>query len=276
MSAPKLGCHVQTWGAVRLRAAGAGSVAQLHFESRAPFHRALTDIELAGYDGVEVFDGDLLAWDRAGLSVADSGVEFCGVYVGGYLIYDELWPEERARIERTCEVAARHGGGHLVLGVGGVHPGGVRPGDLDRIAARLGDLADDARRHGLTAHYHPHPGPGGHTPADIETILAASSLPICPDTAVLLTGGVDPVAFVARHADRIGYAHLKDHRRGVDVEVGFGDIDLRAIVATLAASGATSWLVTELDASHTDPGASARAMAGFVRGALAAGEERST
>lgn len=269
---PKLGCHVQTWGAVRLRAAGAGSVAGLQFESCAPFHRALTDIRLAGFDGVEVFDGDLAAWDAAGLRVADAGLELSGVYVGGYLIYDDLWPEERERIRRSAALAAAHGAVNIVLGVGAVHADGVRPGDLQRIAERLVKLVDDARAEGVVAHYHPHPGAGGHTPTDVETILDAAPVGICPDTAVLAAGGVDPLALVRRHLARIDYAHLKDSFCGVDVEVGAGDLPLLNIVAALAGRG-SAWLITELDASHTDPGTSARFMATFVRRALAAGRE---
>lgn len=268
-ASPKLGCHVQTWGAVRLRAAGAGRVAGLQFESRAPVHRALTDIRLAGFDGVEVFDGDLAAWDAEGLRAADAGLELSGVYVGGYLIYDDLWPEERERIRRTAALAAAHGAANLVLGVGAVHADGVRPGDLQRIAERLVTLADDARAEGVAAHYHPHPGDGGHAPADIETVLAAAPVGICPDMAVLAAGGVEPLAFVRRHAARIDYAHLKDGFHGVDVEVGAGDLPMTDIVADLAHRG-SAWLITELDASHTDPGTSARYMAAFVRRALAA------
>jgi inosose dehydratase len=274
MSAPRLACHVQTWGAVRLRAAGAGALTNLHFESRAPFHQALTDIRLAGFDGVEVFDGDLLAWSTAGHRVADMGLELCGVYVGGYLIYEELWPEERLRIARTMDTAAAAGCTNVVLGVGGVHADGVRPGDLGRIARRLDTLAEDARAAGLRAHYHPHPGAGGHTPADIDAVLAATSLSLCPDMAVLRSGGVDPLAFVRRYASRIDYAHLKDNRRGVDVEVGQGDIDMRGIISALTPRA--GWLVTELDSSYAAPVESARVMAGFVRSAIAsrgAGEE---
>jgi inosose dehydratase len=268
MTKPKLGCHVQTWGAVRLRAAGAGSAANLHFESAAPFHRSLTDIKLVGFDGVEIFDGDLVAWQAEGCVVDDMGLELSGVYVGGYLIYDDLWPEERERIARTAALAADQGSRHIVLGVGGVRGTGVRPDDLDRIADRLSVLADDARSHGVAAHYHPHPGAGGHAPRDIETVLARTSVSVCPDMAVLRSGGVDPLTFVHDHGERIRYAHLKDNRGGVDVEVGIGDIDMRGIVAHLVARGA-EWLVTELDASHTAPVESARSMLAVVRGAVA-------
>ena len=157
-----------------------------------------------------------------------------------------------------------------MLGVGAVHAGGVRNGDLQRIAERLVALAADACAEGVVAHYHPHPGAGGHAPADIETVLDAAAIGVCPDMAVLAAGDVEPLAFVRRHAARIDYAHLKDARGGVDVEVGAGDLPMTDIVTSLADRGST-WLITELDASHTDPGTSARFMAAFVRRALAAG-----
>ena len=265
---PPLACHIQTWGAVRLRAAGAGSIGSLHFESRAPLEKALTDIALVGFDGVEIFDGDLIALEGSGLDLDTFGLRLSGVYVGGYLVYDEIWSEERARIAATCELAATHGAKHVVLGVGGIRSTGVHVDDLQRIGERLELLAADAAEHGVRAHYHPHPSPGGHTPEHIESVLSATSVGICPDMAVLLVGGVDPVAFCERHAERIAYTHLKDHRNGVDVEVGRGSIDMRAIVRGLVDGGRSDWIVTELDASRTQPVESARSMAAFVRAAM--------
>ena len=268
LAGPRLACHIQTWGAVRLRAAGVGSIGALHFESRAPLERALTDIGLVGFDGVEVFDGDLLALEASGLDLDTFGLRLSGVYVGGYLVFDDVWPEERDRIAATCELAATYGARDVVLGVGGIRSSGVDQDDLTRIAERLDLLSADASARGLRAHYHPHPSPGGHTPDHIESVLGQTSVDVCPDTAVLLAGAVDPVEFCRRHADRITYAHLKDHRNGVDVEVGRGSIDMRAIVRDLSAGGRLDWLVTELDASHTAAVVSARSMATFVRSAV--------
>lgn len=271
---PRLACHIQTWGAVRLRAAGVGSIGALHFESRAPLERALTDIGLVGFDGVEMFDGDLLALEASGLDLDTFGLKLSGVYVGGYLVFDDVWPEERERIAATCDLAAKHGARHLVLGVGGIKRSGVDQDDLTRIAERLELLSADASARGLRAHYHPHPSPGGHTPEHIDSVLGQTTIDVCPDMAVLLAGAVDPVGFCRRYASRIAYAHLKDHRNGVDVEVGHGSIDMRAIVHDLMGTGRLDWLVTELDASHTAPVESARAMAAFVRSTVqAAGAE---
>ena len=55
---------------------------------------------------------------------------------------------------------------------------------------RLGKIAADR---GLLAVLHPHVGTIVETKADVDRVLAGSSIPLCLDTGHLLIGGTDPL-----------------------------------------------------------------------------------
>lgn len=70
-------------------------------------------------------------------------------------------------------------------------------------------------------------------------------------------GGKDPAEFIRAHADRAGYYHFKDGKRGVDehgkprpifLELGRGDVDLKAAMAAANESN-ISYVVSEQDRS---------------------------
>lgn len=133
-------------------------------------------------------------------------------------------------------------------------------GNLERIR-------EVAAAQGVTAVLHPHVGTMVETAEDIAVVLEGSTLPFCFDTGHLMIGGTDPVRFAAEHADRIAYMHLKD----VSLEgmqrvkageisyfdaivqdilyrpVGEGDVDVRAILASLLEAGFDGWIVLEQD-----------------------------
>lgn len=116
---------------------------------------------------------------------------------------------------------------------------------------------------GLTFNYHNHdwefkPLEGGVRGMDIltqETDPAHVKLNI--DVFWLYYAGVDGVAFIRQHADRAGYFHFKDGRRATSaegktvpefLELGRGDVDLKACYAAAQEVGAT-WIVAEQDSS---------------------------
>src|SRR5262249_26252776 len=113
---------------------------------------------------------------------------------------------------------------------------------------------------GLTFHYHNHAWEfsdlGGVNGMEI---LAQETDPVLVkfnlDVFWLYYGQQDPVAFIQRHANRAGYFHFKDGRRVTDaegktqpefLELGRGDVDLRAAYRAAVAAGA-EWIVAEQD-----------------------------
>jgi inosose dehydratase len=260
-----LSCHAQTWGAVRGHPAGTQSIKDLVLLSKAPFHKALKEIRLVGFNGVEAFDGDVLEWYAQGLSVDRTGLKLSGVYTSAQFIYDDAWPDEREKLTRVIQASAKMGASNLAIGGGAVRTNGVAAGDVDRLARHLDEVAEIARDHNVRPHFHPHPHPNGYTSEHLEELFEKTSVGICPDLAVLAKGDLDPVAFIKTYATRISYIHLKDIRNGEDIEVGQGEIDLKGVVRVLAGASFKGWLVAELDASESTPAESARAMLGYIR-----------
>ncbi len=161
-------------------------------------------------------------------------------------------------------------------------------GNLDRLQQAARDL-------GVLAVLHPHVGTMIETSADLDRVLAGSTIPFCLDTGHLFIGGTDPVAFAAAHSDRIAHAHLKDvdlalartvqsgERTYYDAVIagmyrplGQGDVDVRSILRSLAGSGYDGWFVleqdnvlSELPAAGRGPIDDARQSVAYLRAVLA-------
>lgn len=134
------------------------------------------------------------------------------------------------------------------------------------LLANLDRLAEIAARRELLAVLHPHVGTMVETRADVERVLAGSSIRLCLDTGHLLIGGTDPVELTTAVADRIAHVHLKDVDDSLATRVrsgdlsytqavaqrmykplGQGDIDIAQIVTTLQDNGFNGWYVLEQD-----------------------------
>jgi inosose dehydratase len=134
------------------------------------------------------------------------------------------------------------------------------------LLANLDKLAMLAAASGVLATIHPHVGTMVENAADVEHVLSGSSIGLTLDTGHLLIGGVDPVALVVEHTDRVRHTHLKDVdatwaarvqagsvsytdavRQGMYRPLGAGDIDIATIVGTLEQAGYDGWYVLEQD-----------------------------
>ena len=120
MAAWKLAYHANCWGQLGGNAVGVTSITELSYRTFGAMDRAFTDIAAAGYEGVELFDGNLLDHSAAAMRslLADSGLELVAAYAGGNFIFDEILPEELARVTRAADRAAELGAPHLVVGGG--------------------------------------------------------------------------------------------------------------------------------------------------------------
>jgi inosose dehydratase len=139
-----------------------------------------------------------------------------------------------------------------------------------RAGEHLRALAGLAAEHGLELVLHPHAGTVLETARDVERALAHTDVPWCLDTGHLVIGGVDPVAFVREHGDRIGHVHFKDVdatvatrlrageltlmqavQAGLFRPLGEGDARIDDVVRGLDDVGYERWLVLEQDLAIT-------------------------
>jgi inosose dehydratase len=160
----------------------------------------------------------------------------------------------------------------------------------------LDAIRELAASRGVTAAIHPHVGTVVETDDEVERVVQGSSTLFCFDTGHLMIGGTDPVEFARKYASRIAHTHLKDvaidgmervksgastyfdeiNADGLYRPLGQGDVDVRAIVASLLGAGYTGWFVLEQDkvvhgepAEGEGPIEDARASYEFLQGCLA-------
>lgn len=232
---------------------------------------ALDSIAAAGYDGIELFDGNLLPYEGSieafTQAVRASGLEVTGVYSGGHLIYADAQDDELARFERSIALAAAAGARHYVVGGGAVRHTGRRDEDFVVAGALLSSVAERARDAGLIPSYHPHLGSLAQSPEQIDALFNATSIGLCADVAHIAGGGGDPVSVIRQYADRLAYVHLKDIdlSAGGFLPLGEGDVDLDGIVAAVLDAGYDDWVTIELDGFPGDQDAAAARSLAWLR-----------
>ncbi|MEY5097993.1 MAG: hypothetical protein RJA36_712 [Pseudomonadota bacterium] len=254
----KLGYQTNCWGPMGGDAVGVTSATRLTYRTYADMARAIAEIATAGFDGVEMFDGNLLDYQgkpaelRRLLDAA--GVQLVASYSGCNFIFPDLLDEELARIARVSAATAEAGGKYIVLGGGAQRAAGIREGDYALLGAALDQAAAIARKHGISAHYHPHLSTIVETPEQVRKIFAQTEIGFCPDTAHLAAGGADVPALIEEFFSRITYVHMKGWQRTPFrfTPLDQGDLDTRAILAKLEALKFEGWITTELD-EWSDP-----------------------
>ncbi len=247
----RLAYQTNTWGGVVGAPSGVTSIRDLFYLTHGSTEQALRDIASAGYEGFELFDGNLLEFERSKerFRALASRLAFVAVYSGANFIFPDVWPEEVSRLARAMELAGELGAEHFVVGGGAKRAAGTREDDYRRLAEGLTEVADMARNRGLFASYHPHLGTISESPEQIERIFRETDIGFCPDTAHLAAGGGDPEKLIRRHRGRIRYVHLKDLSREPFgfVPLGKGTLDFGGILAALRETKYDGWITVELD-----------------------------
>lgn len=244
--------HANCWGPLGGNAVGVTSITQLTYRTFADMAAAMRDIADAGYEGVELFDGNLLDYSTAEFRalLSRTGLKLVAAYSGGNFIFEDILEEELARVRRAADAAAELGAEHLVVGGGAKRAAGIRDGDYSKLAAALEKIVAIARERGLNAHYHPHLSTIVEGPDQVRRIFEETSIDFCPDTAHLAAAGGDPATMIREHAKRISYVHLKGWQREpfAFTPLDRGDLAMGPIVEALRESGFDGWITTELDA----------------------------
>ncbi|MFF1415346.1 sugar phosphate isomerase/epimerase family protein [Streptomyces sp. NPDC058289] len=272
----KLGYHSITWGGVVGHAQGVTSVKDLYYRANGSMQKALADIAAAGYQGVEMFDGNVADFadrpEELRQLLEDAGLELVSVYTGANFIYADCLPDELWRVERAARLAALFGAERLVVGGGARRAAGVADEDYDRLGRALDRVVDIAENLGLNATYHPHLTTIVESPAELEKIMSKSRISLCPDTAHLAAGGGDPAEVIRRYPDRISHIHLKDFRPdpAAFLPLGQGVIDFPDVLAAIREVDFDGWLIVELDEYAGDPQEAARSSKAYLDDLLAA------
>jgi inosose dehydratase len=264
----KLAYHANCWGALGGNAVGVTSITQLSYRTFGEMDRAFSDIAAAGYEGVEVFDGNLLDASAPDMRrmLADAGLALVATYAGGNFIFDDILPEELARVTRAADRAAELGAPHLVVGGGAKRFDGTRDGDYAKLGAALDRVKEIAEARGLRAHYHPHLSTIVEGPQEVHRIFGLTSIDFCPDTAHLAAAGGDPARLIRELRDRISYVHLKGFQKEpfAFTPLDRGDVPTDSILGALRETRFAGWVCTELD-GWPDPAEGARLSMDYLK-----------
>ena len=268
----KLAYHANCWGMLGGNAVGVTSITELSYRTFGAMDRAFADIAAAGYEGVEVFDGNLLDFSAAQMRslLAENGLALVATYAGGNFIFDDILPEELARVTRAADRAAELDAPHLVVGGGAKRFDGLRDSDHHKLGAALDRIKAIAEARGLRAHYHPHLSTIVEGPAEVAKIFELTDIDFCPDTAHLAAAGGDPAQLIRDHAHRISYVHLKGFQKEpfAFTPLDRGDVPTGPILQALKDVGFAGWVCTELD-SWADPAEGARISRAYLNRAMA-------
>ena len=247
-----------------------------------PWGKVLDECAAAGFNGVELGPIGFLPVDPATLraELEARNLTLTAGFVFQPFHDSGAWDAVRDSHIRTCRSLASHDERTLVL-IDSIAPERTRtlgrPSDAPKLSAedwgamveRIRECCRIAADHGVRPSLHGHAGGYIDFEDEIERVLSevdSSELGICVDTAHLTLAGVDPLAFTARHAERLGHIHLKDidpqkRRRVIDdriefyqacadnmfCEIGHGQVDFKALYGLLVKLGFEGWCTVEQD-----------------------------
>lgn len=217
-----------------------------HDPRQPPWRQFLDEVAAVGYRWIELGPYGYLPTDPMQLrhELAARDLQVTGSFVHGPLHEVGVWPDLERQVLAMGELLARVEARYLVLmtsvyddpnhGQPATGPT-LNEAEWQRLIAvthRVADLAHE--QFGLQTVFHPHAGMYVETEAEIETLLAATDpgrVGLCLDTGMHAYVGADPVAFLARHSQRILYLHLKSVDGAVLNQVRANRIPINAAVA---------------------------------------------
>jgi inosose dehydratase len=247
----RIGYQTNTWGGVVGYPAGVTSVKDLYYLANGSTEQAVKDIAAAGYHGIELFDGNLMQFERRKNEfnnlLSSRNLKLVGVYTGANFIYKDIVEEEFYKIEKVAKQASDFGAEYLVVGGGAIRSTGNTDNDYEELAISLERAASIAFSYGLSACFHPHLGTCVQTPDQLDRIMGMTSIALCPDTAHIEAGGGDPVEVLRKYANRIKYIHLKDYKDGEFLPLGRGNQNFEAMLRILHLMNYKGWITVELD-----------------------------
>ena len=232
---------------------GVTSIEDLFYLANGNTEDSIREIAELNYDGVELFDGNLIEFPGGTKSLKKLlktlDINLIAVYSGANFIFQEVLGEELWKIEKVAEAAAELMVQHIVIGGGAKRVGGTKESDYKQLGEGLDKIIDIAQKYGLTASFHPHLGTCVETPEQVDKVMSYTQINLCPDTAHLAAGGANNPKLIHKYQDRIKYVHLKDYTKDPFgfVPLGTGQLDLVSIAGALKDINYDGWITVETD-----------------------------
>jgi len=243
-----------------------------------PLDSILADIRDVGFEGVEL--GGKFPRDATTLKpLLDSyGLDLIGGWYSGSLLVQDADAEIDALQDHLRLLKAMGSSvfvfaetSNAVHGDRGVPLTGaprLAPRDWKTFGVRLTDVADYVKSEGLRFAYHHHLGTVVENAADVNAFIGAtgSSVGLTLDTGHAALGGVNSLAIIRDHPDRVAHVHCKDVRwetfirqksrgssfldgvlAGMFTVPGDGGIDYAEVMQALKRMDYSGWIVIEAE-----------------------------
>jgi inosose dehydratase len=259
-------------------------------------HRAMDEIALTGYDGIELtapVTDHMVARGYPLKELLDRhGLELSALYCT--LPYSDPVGIGRDVEGMKARIARASDAGSSFIILDGAWPSSASaPGaDCGRVADAANDIAALCHQASIRCCWHQHYGTIFDDPPVFERFMELTDpelVGFCPDTGQLLMSGFDVTATLRRYLDRIWYVHLKDlvdsgprlagrdlpgemrpglkhvDSRWRPVELGRGLIDFNEVGAILRGANYQGWWTQDLDFTPYNRLESASYMNRFMR-----------
>jgi len=211
-------------------------------------------------------------------AVRDELAAFDMTLIGGFtpvILHDRRQREQTIESARaTARLFERAGATEfisaIVMDMDWSVPRQLDTDEMDHMLEMFAVIDDICAEHGLHQVLHPHVQTLVETAADVQRVLDGCDVKWCLDTGHLAIGGVDPVDFARRAADRVGHVHLKDVNLGMAPPVlaretsimqgvqgglftplGQGDVAIAEVIEVLEGAGYDGWYIIEQDTAIT-------------------------
>jgi inosose dehydratase len=225
----KVGYMTNAWGAVVGHPGGVTSIKDLFYLSTGDDEQAIKAISEAGFEYIEIFDGNLTAYeaDRQKFTgiLKKYGVELFAVYTGADFIYDEVLEEEFSKMEQAAAMAKAYGAKHLCIGGGAVRSKGIKDADYGKLAKGLHKAMEMAAKYGLVATITLILEPVCNQD-QLDKTDALTKISLCRTAAILLQAAGIPVEVVRKYKDRINIYICRIIKTRL-YPLGMGDIDFK-------------------------------------------------
>jgi inosose dehydratase len=241
-----------------------------------PWSRFLDEIAEAGYRWTELGPYGYLPTDPAVLEreLASRGLGLAAGFVSFDLEDADAWRRKETELDELAPFVRGLGGEYLVIidDMYAEDASSLDEQEWRQLVESTQRTMEAAARHGLRPVFHPHAASHVEYEHQIERLLEdVDGVELCFDVGHHAYTGGDPVAFFARHHDRIPYLHLKSvdaalrdrvaHdgvpfvdavAKGVFVEPSLGAVDFEALRDAMADASYTGYAIVEQDMYPTD------------------------
>jgi len=228
--------------------------------------QAIEDVAAVGFKGIQLRTSVLPEFGDKPAALkellAKHGLTMVAFSSGGVRIDPAVEAEDLATHTKHARFVRDVGGHYLQLTDTRPRDRALVPADYRRLGQLMTEIGKRTADIGIPAAYHNHMNAIGERPHEVDAVLEAADpryVKVLLDVAHYQQGGGDPSKAIRKYADRILFLHIKDVESPLPgntgdpmrsyhfVELGRGQVDVKAVFAALNEIKFRGWAIVELD-----------------------------